>query len=541
MQDAVHPFRSHMTKNQIMHPIVAVTIIAITLVASCSRTAGTGEEVGPGETPEEPVQLTLFSEDTEFFLEYDPPTAGTESGFLVHVTNLETYKPYPGPTLTVEMDGDPVWNGEPDNPGIFRLSLTPEHPGEHTVKLLLEAGPQFDSTEFHMEVRRAGDAGDHDHEEDADHDHAEGTDAGDHDHDIAGDHDHEEAAEHPDEIVFLKEQAWRNDFMVEEARLQPFSWVIRTGGEFLAVPGKKRSLAASSPGIITFADRELVQGSKVMEDQEIFFIITSNLTENNVELRYREYLNALQKSRSQYLRHLTLRHKGVVSEQQLLESRTEYVADSLRFQSLSEQFSGQGVKVVGPITGYIHHLNVSEGDYVELGQILVTISSNQRLLLRADLPQHRFDLLDEIVTANFRPAFTEKTYRVADLDGSILSKGSSVAENNHYLPIFFELRNDGTLLEGAFADVYLQSGTGEEKIAVPVSAIVEELGNQYVYLQEGGETYYRLPVKTGQTDGIRTEVLSGIGPGQRIVTRGTMLLKAASMVTAGSGDHGHAH
>jgi len=298
LQDAVHPFRSHMTKNQIMHPIVAVTIIAITLVASCSRTARTGEEVGPGVTPEEPVQLTLFSEDTEFFLEYDPPTAGTESGFLVHVTNLDTYKPYPGPTLTVEMDGDPVWNGEPDNPGIFRLSLTPEHPGEHTVKLLLEAGPQFDSTEFHMEVRRAGDAGDHDHEEDADHDHAEGTDAGDHDHDIAGDHDHEEAAEHPDEIVFLKEQAWRNDFMVEEARLQPFSWVIRTGGEFLAVPGKKRSLAASSPGIITFADRELVQGSKVMEDQEIFFILTANLTENNVELRYREYLNALQKSRS---------------------------------------------------------------------------------------------------------------------------------------------------------------------------------------------------------------------------------------------------
>ena len=36
----------------------------------------------------EAIQSTLFSEQTEFFIEYEPLEAGRESAFLVHVTDL---------------------------------------------------------------------------------------------------------------------------------------------------------------------------------------------------------------------------------------------------------------------------------------------------------------------------------------------------------------------------------------------------------------------------------------------------------------------
>jgi RND family efflux transporter MFP subunit len=230
----------------------------------------------------------------------------------------------------------------------------------------------------------------------------------------------------------------------------------------------------------------------------------------------------------------------VISEKQFLESKANYLADSLHFYNFAAGASPEGLKVFATGSGYIHELNVSEGQFVELGQLLVTISSNKVLLLRADVPQQYFFLLDKIEGANFRPAYTDHTYAVEDLEGKLLAKGSSVAENDHYMPVFFEVKNDGSLLEGAFAEFYLKTSEKSNSLAVPVESISEEQSYHYLYIQVTGESFTKRAVTMGENNGKSVEILSGLNPGERVVTEGVMLLKAASMVS-GTASHGHAH
>jgi multidrug efflux pump subunit AcrA (membrane-fusion protein) len=115
-----------------------------------------------------------------------------------------------------------------------------------------------------------------------------------------------------------------------------------------------------------------------------------------------------------------------------------------------------------------------------------------------------------------------------------------VAENNHYLPVIFQLENEGHLLEGAFAEVYLKSTPKPYVLTVPLSALGEEQGGHYVYVQMTGESYSKRYVSTGQHNGLFVEIIKGLKPGERVVTEGLSLVKAASMATGEISD-GHSH
>jgi RND family efflux transporter MFP subunit len=223
-----------------------------------------------------------------------------------------------------------------------------------------------------------------------------------------------------------------------------------------------------------------------------------------------------------------------------MESRSVYVEDSLRYYSLAAHISDQGISVKAPVSGTIHELMVSDGEFTEPGSLLATLSTNRNLILRADLPQQYYSHLRMIRTAQFRPAYTDQVYSVGEMNGTLLAAGISVAENDHYLPVIFQLRNQGQLLEGAFAEVYLLAEEKSNVLSVPVTALAEEQGGYYLYVQVTGESYTKRPVETGDSDGRLVEITSGLDPGERVVTRGVMLVKAASAGTAVVG-HEHSH
>jgi len=496
-----------------MYRIGIAMIIIVATFAGCRPGSS---PYGESETHEkETMQHTLFSGNTEFFVEHESLAKGKESEFLVHVTWLDTYSPCLMGTLTVQLGGTVAEAERPDRPGIFILSLIPQQEGVSEIVYTLRSGDITEVVKYPAEVHPEG----------------EGT---------RSREDEETGETEPGEVTFLKEQAWNNDFMVQQIVPGSFSFVLKTSGEILTVPGEKKNVAASGNGMIVFPDKTLVQGSVVEKGQLLFIITASTVGSDNFELRYQEYLNSLERSRSEFERHKQLFERNVIPERQYLESRANYISDSIRFYDLAGKAGKNGLKVLAPAAGYIHYLNVSEGQYVETGQLLVTISSDRRLLLRADVPQQHYGQLQRIVTANFRPAFTRRVYSVEELDGKLLARGSSVAENDHYIPLYFEVTNDGTLLEGAYAEFYLLADSRENCILVPVTAILEEQGNHYAYLQVTGESYSKSAVVTGESDGIQVEVVSGIHAGDRVVTRGAMLLKAASMVTFEAG-HEHSH
>lgn len=504
-----------------MNKLIFITIGAI-LFISCSRNSS-HSHIALADQPDNVTEdshgsesVTLFSENFEVFAEFDRLTVGHESEFLIHITELtDDYNAFAKGTVKVELEikgkQQTVEAEESKVAGIFNASLKPKHSGVGSLSFVVQANQSNEIlTDYHIHV--------YTEEEESNHEHGSGASG---------------------LIRFSKEHAWKSDFNVVEVTEKSFSNVITVSGEFTAMPGEKQHVTAKSQGIVLFAKRNLVQGKYVSKGDEMFTLSGQGLADDNIMVRFYEAQTNLYKSRSELNRHKSLMEGKIISQKQFLETQSRYVTDSILYYSMKETASAEGMKILAPMSGYLHELNVSEGQFVEPGDLLATISTNKVMLLRADVPQQYFGQLNDIVTTHFRPAYTSRIYTLDELSGKLIARGASVAENNHYMPVYFEVVNDGTLLEGAFAEFYLKTNPEPGHLVIPVSALIEEQNNFYVYVQVSGEEFQKRNVTPGENDGINASVSSGLMDGERIVSQGAMLIKTAS--SSGIPTHNHQH
>jgi membrane fusion protein, heavy metal efflux system len=96
------------------------------------------------------------------------------------------------------------------------------------------------------------------------------------------------------------------------------------------------------------------------------------------------------------------------------------------------------------------------------------------------------------------------------------------------------------MIPGSFAEVYLKTVPIYNALVIPASALVEEQGIYYVYVQTGGESFEKREIKLGANDGEKVQVISGLAEGERIVTKGAYQIKLAQASGAMPG-HGHEH
>jgi multidrug efflux pump subunit AcrA (membrane-fusion protein) len=102
------------------------------------------------------------------------------------------------------------------------------------------------------------------------------------------------------------------------------------------------------------------------------------------------------------------------------------------------------------------------------------------------------------------------------------------------------LNDDGALRIGQSLSAHLGKGGAEERVSVPISAIVDDGGRPVVFVQRDGESFERRPVQTGAAAGNYVQVVEGLRAGERIVSRGAYLIRLAALSTQIPA-HGHVH
>lgn len=72
------------------------------------------------------------------------------------------------------------------------------------------------------------------------------------------------------------------------------------------------------------------------------------------------------------------------------------------------------------------NIMVKDGDFVEMGQPLMTLSQNKRLQLRAEVPQRYYKELPAVVSANFKTPYDDRVYETFSVERAIveLRKGN---------------------------------------------------------------------------------------------------------------------
>lgn len=459
------------------------------------------------------LSYTLFSDAYELFVEFPPPVTGKTINFSAHFTELEDYKPITEGRLTVSMvkggKGIKQTVKAPASPGIFRMALQPKEAGSYRLAFSLESDQgisKFDIGQI-----------------------AVVADAEDVPQTI-------ETANGGDEITFLKEQAWKADFETKEIAEQSFHTVIHTSAKVKNQPKSELSLVAQAAGKVLL---NVVLGESVNKGEQMAVIASSGL-EDNIIVKLDEYRLALEKSKADYTRTLPLVEKQLVSQKDYLEIRSRFRRDSLKYFQIAKNISQNGLRILAPFNGYVSKIAVSNGDYIENGNTLFTVSNNKQVLLEAYVNQSDYQLVNSVFDAHFKLPSGNHIIRLSDIKGEVRSANAFVAEESTRIPITFSVSNNEELISGMFVEAYLLAGKNEKALVAPLSAVIEEQGQYYVFVQTGGESFVKRQIKFANNDGIRVEISSGLHQGERIVTKGAYQIKLAAM----AGDlplHGHTH
>lgn len=368
-----------------------------------------------------------------------------------------------------------------------------------------------------------------------------------HDHESHGDahekeiHEHEnkDAHEgHEGEIIFSQAQAKAVGLTTETVKVGPFNDVIKVSGQIMASSLGEHTVVASSSGIVTLMPAATTEGNRINSGQTIASISSRNLQDGDPTERARiDYETALR----EYNRSKTLASQKIISQKEMELVEQRFRTAKANYEGIAKTVTDRGVSVKAGMSGYVKNISVTQGDYVSMGQPIMTITQTRRLMLRADMPQQRYGQLKTVSTANFRPASDNKIYRLKDLNGKLLSYGKTAQQTGPYITVTFEFDNVGDLMAGTYADVYLIGSERQGVISIPKTALTEDQGIFHVYTKVKGEkdAYLKREVTIGQDNGQRVEIISGLHNGDEVVTKGTYQIKLASIQT--TIPHGHSH
>lgn len=466
----------------------------------------------------EPLAYTIYSDKSELFVEFKPLIVGSKSNFATHLTILgESFLPLTEGKVSVSLivgeSGIRNSSDTASSPGIFRLALIPNTAGVGKLVFDIETKDYKDqiiidsitvypnvSTAIEQQIKTVNDIG----------------------------------------ISYLKEQAWKVEFANALVILQPFSDVIKTNGQILSAPGDEIIITANTNGIIQYSGIKTIAGSEVDQYTTLFLITGGNMTEQNIADKYKTAKANYDKAEADFIRASELVKDKIISEKEYLQAKVNFENAQIEYNAIARNFSANGQNISSPMSGFIKNIFVSEGQYVEAGTPLATISKNKKLILQANVSQKYFSKLPSIVSANFKIAGSESVFTTEELNGRIISFGKSASANSPFIPVSFEMDNIGNIIPGSIAEVYLKSYPITNALIVPESSIMEEQGNYYVFVQSGGESFEKREIEIGASDGINMQLLSGVSEGERVVTKGAYQIKLASA----SGElpaHGHEH
>ncbi len=374
----------------------------------------------------------------------------------------------------------------------------------------------------------------HQHGEEAEEQH-EGHHHDEDEHEHEG-HNHEaEEHGHEGEIVFSEEKQQTFGVVAEVIEPEAFAEVVKVGGRILPAQSDESVISASTSGIVHFTGKAIAEGSYLSKGTA-FAVINTQTTDGGDPVS--KARAAYETAEKEYIRDTELLKDNIISQSHYDQSKLEYEQAKAAYEALSRSGYGEGgLNVNAPASGYVTDLYVKDGQYVSTGETLAVISRGNRLTLRAEAPLKYYATLPKVATANFAMPDGEVVC-LSEHKGRLL--GFSRTAEQGFLPVTFEFDRCSAAVPGAYVDVWLKTGETTDALTVPVDAVVESQGIYSVFIQHEDDAFLKRDVTLGGSDGLKVQILSGINPGDKVVTKGAMQIKLASVAAVPSG-HNHQH
>jgi membrane fusion protein (multidrug efflux system) len=261
------------------------------------------------------------------------------------------------------------------------------------------------------------------------------------------------------------------------------------------------------------------EGDVVVEGQELLRI-------DNAEYQYR--LEQAQAARadlqSRYDRLSQMKEQDLVSAEEY-----EKTVNDLAAAKAAEGMAALNLsytRVTAPFSGRVVTRHVDEGQTVNAGTSLFVLSDFKPLLARVHVPSKEFNQLRPDQPVDLVLDSSGITLR-----GRIKLVSPTIDPSSGTIKVTVEINEypEG-VRPGDFAQVKIVTEQRKGSTLVPKIALVNDRGEQVLFVSQADSTAERRVVEVGFLDDVNAEILKGINLGERVVVKGQRSLKHGSAI-----------
>jgi multidrug efflux pump subunit AcrA (membrane-fusion protein) len=203
------------------------------------------------------------------------------------------------------------------------------------------------------------------------------------------------------------------------------------------------------------------------------------------------------------------------------------------------------VMLAAPMAGLIAKVNVAVGQPISPDQTLIEIVDLSVVEAAAHVPEHLAGKLKKGLKARIRvPGFPDQVF-----EADLAHLGAYGNADSGTLEAAFHVQNPDRLLRPEMrAEFNIVVGTREGVMSIPREAVQGDAGGRFVFIKdyELENAFVKTVVRLGAENAEFVEVLSGLLPGDEVVTKGGYSLTFAgkgsvSLREALDAAHGHPH
>lgn len=241
---------------------------------------------------------------------------------------------------------------------------------------------------------------------------------------------------------------------------------------------------------------------------------------------------ALKIARSHLERESAIYSQGLRVSKEVWEARSKAARSSEELRHNRELLELLGARpetheatltVITPLAGTVTERSARQGQRVEAGEPLATVTDLSQLWIWLDL----YDRDLSRTRVGMRTEVEVSAYPGRTFNGSLDYIDATMNPETRTVRGRVVLKNAEHLLKpGMFAQVRLDEMDGRSRLVVPRTALVTIDGEDAVYVDLGQGSFERRTVQTGLQRKDEVEVVKGLKAGEKIAVKGTFALKS---------------
>lgn len=249
-------------------------------------------------------------------------------------------------------------------------------------------------------------------------------------------------------------------------------------------------------------------GDNVRQGQVVVEFPTSNPS-----IQYTQAKVAFENAEKLYNRMKELVQAGETSQLNFDNVETQYLVAKRNWESVKQM-----VNIEAPISGKIIEMFVKEGEYIDRGKPLFTVSQLHKMKAKIWVSESEIGYLKLGQPATLIFGNEEFTGKIAELGLAIDKYTKAFGVEVHFD------NQKGKLKSGITTELKVRIYSNPKAIVVPSNLIQKSNGNAYVYVVDGDQAVLK-EVKLGVQSDIDYEILSGLNPGDKLIIEGQGLLQ----------------